>query len=102
MHVCEYIVPSQEGIVIEEENVISYYNREVRYLLRLSLEGNRRFLEVAGFKTRNNKRRINNKRKVKFVELIGMGKEDEKARKEITEELQKIYGKLSVLFWSLP
>lgn len=101
MHVHEYINSSQEGNIIEEENVFSYYDREIIYQLIMNTKDKRKHIEVAGFKTRNNNRKgINNKRKAKFVELIEM--QNEKARKEITEELQKIYGKLSVLFWSLP
>ena len=100
MHVREYINSSQEGNVIEEENVLSYYDREILYQLIMDTKDKRKYIEVAGFKTKNNKRGLNNKRKAKFVELVEM--QNEKTRKEITEELQKIYGKLSVLFWSLP
>ena len=99
MHIREYINSPQEGIVVEEENVLSYYNREIIY--RLIMDNNeRKHIEVAGFRSGNNKRGINNERKAKFVELVGM--QDEKARKEITKELQEKYGGIAVLFWSLP
>lgn len=100
MHIREYINSPQEGIVIEEENVLSYYNREIIYQLIMNTNDERKYIEVAGFKSGNNKRGINNERKVKFVELVGM--QDDKAKKEISEELQKKYGKIAVLFWSLP
>ena len=101
MHVCKYINSSQEGIVIEEENVLSYYDREIIYQLIMNTKDKRKHIEVAGFKTsNNNKRRLNGKRKTKFVELIEMN--DRGARKEITEEVQKKHGGLPVFFWSLP